>query len=218
MGDYDIFSMLKEAAEEKPAEEKVLVNEFEIKQVLPCFTTLGYIRFIAQANHEIGEAIPIIFLRFPPGKATYIEEENTLTLRLFNRMITFFPSGKIAVTNTKDEKEAKEILEKIKGIINEAYTDYLKFGKPSKEEIEAAEKVSWMDIYAYLPKTNCGKCGYQVCSAFAASLLQGEVKLSNCTPLKESPYLSNLKKLEQTFGKYLLYALGWDKNLTFTGK
>ena len=211
MGDYDIFSMLKEAEEEKPAKGEVLVNEFEIKQVLPCFTTLGYIRFIAQADHEIGEAIPVVFLRFPPGKTTYIEEENTLTLRMFNRMITFFPSGKITVTNTKDAEEAKEILEKIKGIINEAYADYLKFGKPSKGEIEAAEKVSWMDIYAYLPKTNCGKCGYQVCSAFAVSLLQGEVKLSNCTPLKELAYLSNLKKLEQKLGKFLLYTLGWNK-------
>lgn len=211
MGDYDIFSMLQKVEKEKPAKGKVLVNEFEIKQVLPCFTTLGYIRFIAQADHEIGEAIPVIFLRFPPGKTTYIEKENTLTLRLFNRMITFFPSGKIAVTNTKDEAEAKEILEKIKGMINEAYADYLKFGKPSKEEIEATERISWMDVYSYLPKTNCGKCGYQVCSAFAASLLQGEVKLSSCTPLRESAYLSNLKKLEQTFGKYLLCALGWDR-------
>jgi ArsR family metal-binding transcriptional regulator len=132
-------------------------------------------------------------------------------------MITFFPSGKIAVTNTKNEGEAKEILERIKGIINEAYADYLKFGKPSKEEIEAAEKVSWMDIYAYLPKTNCGKCGYQICSAFAASLLQGETKLSNCTPLKEPKHLESLKTLEKNYGKRVLCALGWNNPESLLG-
>lgn len=204
MSGYDIFEMLRQT---KKAE--TLVSNFEIKQVLPCFTTPGYIRFIAQADREIGDVIPIIFLKFPPGKSTYIREENTLTLRAFNRMITFHPSGKVAVTNTRDEEEAKEILEEIRKIINDAYKDYLKNGKPKESDIEAAEKLSWTDIYAYLPKTNCGKCGYQVCSAFAASLIQGETKLSKCMPLKEPVNSNNLKALKQTLGAYLLQALGW---------
>lgn len=204
MSEYDIFEMLRQAKK-----AKTLINDFEIKQVLPCFTTPGYIRFIAQADHEIGGVIPIIFLKFPPGKTTYIREENTLMLRVFNRMITLYPSGKVAVTNTRDEEEAKEILEKIKKIINDAYNDYLKNGKPKESDIEAAEKLSWTDIYAYLPKTNCGKCGYQVCSAFAASLIQGETKLSKCTPLKEPANSNNLEALKRKLGTYLLQALGW---------
>jgi ArsR family metal-binding transcriptional regulator len=204
MGNYDIFEMLKQAEK-----RKILVKAFKIEQVLPCFTTPGYIRFIAQADHEISQVIPIIFLKFPPGKTTYIEEENTLTLRAFNRMITFHPSGKITVTNTRDEEEAKEILEKIKEIINEAYNDYLKHGKPNKNDIKTAEKISWTDIYTYLPKTNCGKCGYQICSAFATSVIQGEATLSKCTPLKETNNTNNLNMLKQKFGTYLLQALGW---------
>jgi ArsR family metal-binding transcriptional regulator len=208
-GEHDIFEMLKRVEKGKSIQEKVLVNKFEINQVLPCFTTPGYIRFFAQADHEIGEAIPIIFLKFPPGRTTYIEDENTLQLRLFNRMITFYPSGKITVTNTRDREEAEEILEKIKLTINEAYNDYLKHGTPNNDEIVAAKKISWTDVYAHLPKTNCGKCGYQVCSAFAVSLLQGETKLSDCAPLKEAANIPNLEKLEQEFGRYMLYALGW---------
>jgi len=203
--------MLKRVEKEKSTQKKGLVNKFEINQVLPCLVTPGYIRFFAQADHEIGEVIPIIFLKFPPGRTTYLEDENTLQLRLFNRMITFYPSGKIAVTNTKDREEAEEILERIKLIINEAYKDYLKHEKPNNKEIVAAKKISWTDVYAYLPKTNCGKCGYPVCSAFAVSLLQGEIKLSDCAPLKEAANISNLKKFEQQFGKYMLYALGWNE-------
>lgn len=102
----------------------ILVEEFEIKEILPCFTTSGYIRFTAQADHESSEIIPVIFLKFPLGKTNYSAKGKFLTLRLFNRLITIFLSGKIGVTNTRDKKEAWEILEKIKGIINEAYADY----------------------------------------------------------------------------------------------
>ncbi|RLG92762.1 hypothetical protein DRO37_09055, partial [Candidatus Bathyarchaeota archaeon] len=46
----------------------VLVRSFEIKEVLPCLTTPGYVRITAHADREIGEVIPIIFLSYPPGK------------------------------------------------------------------------------------------------------------------------------------------------------
>jgi len=210
LGEVDIFKVLKEAEKKRKVKEKpILVQKVEIKEVLPCFTTPGYIRFTAQADKKLAEVIPIIALKFPPGKTNYSIKENTLILRAFNRMIAFFPTGKIAVTNTRDKQEAKEILQKIIDIINDAYQDYLKYGKPSKEVIEAAAKLSWMDIYNYLPKTNCGECGYQTCSAFAVSLLQGETKLSECKPLK-GEHSKNLERLKQKIGEIMLNALGWE--------
>ena len=186
-----------------------LVKRFEIKEVLPCITTPGYIRFTAQADREIGEVIPIVFLKFPLGKVSYNESENTLTLNAFNRMITLHPSGKVAVTNTKDIKEAQEILGEIKKIINLAYKDYLRLGKPSKREIQAAREISWIKIYNYLPKINCGKCGFQVCSAFAVSVLQGDARLSQCEPLSDPKYHRNLEALKKELGPFLLRMLGW---------
>jgi len=38
-------------------------------------------------------------------------------------------------------------------------------------------------IYRLLPKTNCKKCGYITCLAFAADLREGKVKLAACVPL-----------------------------------
>ncbi|RLI46245.1 hypothetical protein DRO64_01230 [Candidatus Bathyarchaeota archaeon] len=189
------------------AEKDVLVRSFEIKEVLPCLTTPGYIRFTAHADREIGEVIPIIFLSYPPGKANYSPGENSLTLNIYNRLITFFADGKVGVTNTPDIEGAKEILKVIGGIINDAYKKYLKYGKPSGEEIEKARSLSWLDIYNCLPKTNCGECGYQVCSSFAVSVLQGNVKLSKCTLLSDPKYRANLEELKRKMGRRLFEAL-----------
>ena len=187
-----------------------LVKKFEIKEVLPCFTTPGYIRFTAEADQKFDEVIPIIFLKFPPGKANYSASENKLTLRIWNRLVTFHPSGEVAVTNTKDRKEAEEVLEKLRNIINEAYEDYLRYGQPSQQDINVAKKISWTDIYDSLPKINCGRCGFQVCSTFALTVLQGKAKLAQCTPLKEPKYSSNLKEIKEKLGAFLLHALGWE--------
>jgi ArsR family metal-binding transcriptional regulator len=34
-----------------------------------------------------------------------------------------------------------------------------------------------LQIYSLLPKTNCKKCGYPTCLAFAMALAQGKVRL-----------------------------------------
>ncbi|MHA1301192.1 MAG: (Fe-S)-binding protein [Candidatus Helarchaeota archaeon] len=191
----------------KNTEKTKLIKSFKIKEILPCFTTHGYIRFVAQADHEISEVIPIIFLSLPPGRTNYIISKNILTVKHYNRMITFFPSGEIGVTNTKDEKEAHEVLEKIKDLINDAYMEYLKNGKPSMKEIENVKKLSWMDLYKCLPKMNCEECGFPTCSAFAVSVLQGDAELSQCKLLKEPKYL---KKLRTQFGQFYISSLGWE--------
>jgi|GEM_PF-5152566 len=97
---------------EAEKENDVLVRSFEIKEVLPCFTTPGYIRFTAQADKEIGEIIPVIFLSYPPGKVNYSPRENSLTLRIYNRLITLFADGKVGVTNTPDIEGANVKLSK----------------------------------------------------------------------------------------------------------
>ena len=196
----DIYKLLTEAEEKKTEISSALVTRFEIKETMPCFTTRGYIRFVAQADSQLDKVIEIIYLKFPPGLVTYAQQENAVTLRVLNRLITIFSSGKIGVTNTKDLNEAHEILCKVRDIINEAYADYLKYGKPKPEDVEAAKKLSWIEIYKCLPQTNCGKCGYQTCSALALAALQGGAKLAQCTLLKDPRYYINLARLRKTLG------------------
>ncbi|RJS84804.1 hypothetical protein CW702_01955 [Candidatus Bathyarchaeota archaeon] len=185
--------------------EKHIVRSFTIENVLPCVTTPGYIRFVAKADNKLNDVIPSLVFKFPPGKVKYSFKTGTLTIRLFNRLITLFPDGKIGVTNTRDLDEAEEILQKIGNLINNGYRDYLQNGRPEKEEIERAQKLTWLDIYNCLPKTNCGECGFQACSAFAISVIHGRAKIRQCTPLIKRK--DGIESLEMKVGKRLLKTL-----------
>ncbi|MBS7643804.1 hypothetical protein KEJ26_04455 [Candidatus Bathyarchaeota archaeon] len=196
-------------AEDKKPERKAWVSNFEIKGVLPCFTTPGYIRIVAQADNSLDDIIPILALKYPPGKVEYHEELNELTLKIYNRLINFFPSGKITMTNTKDLDEARTVLEEMKNMINEAYDDFLKHGKPKSEDLQAIKRLTWINLYKYLPRTNCGICGYQTCMAFTMNVLQGNAKLSQCTPLGDQKYSTNVEEIKRILGPYLLQSLGW---------
>ena len=48
-----------------------------------------------------------------------------------------------------------------------------------------AKKLTGMEIFKLLPKTNCGECGVPTCMAFAMKLAQKNVELSAC------PYASD---------------------------
>lgn len=54
-----------------------------------------------------------------------------------------------------------------------------------------------MELFQYLPQTNCKKCGKPTCMAFSLDLLKGNVKIEDCTPLlEEEKYQNNYKTLK----------------------
>ncbi len=57
-----------------------------------------------------------------------------------------------------------------------------------------------MELYKFLPKTNCKKCGKPTCMAFALDLLKGKVKVDDCTPLLETKYKTKYEKLKELLG------------------
>ena len=59
-----------------------------------------------------------------------------------------------------------------------------------------------MEIYNFLPQTNCKKCGKDTCMAFALELLKGNVKIADCTPLvEEDKYADKLEQLKDLIGE-----------------
>ncbi len=42
-----------------------------------------------------------------------------------------------------------------------------------------------LEIYNYLPRTNCGECGYDTCMSFAAHIIDRSAKVTDCKPLVE---------------------------------
>lgn len=51
------------------------------------------------------------------------------------------------------------------------------------------------EVYEFLPKTNCGKCGESTCIAFASKILRRETGLDECLPLKEPSHSNQRQKL-----------------------
>jgi len=54
-----------------------------------------------------------------------------------------------------------------------------------------------MEIWGYLPGTNCGECGEKTCLAFASLLKERKRKLELCTPLFEARYAEKRKRLAE---------------------
>ncbi len=64
------------------------------------------------------------------------------------------------------------------------------------------DKITPMDIYRHLPKTNCKKCGYSTCMAFAVEIVNQKAFIDECPTLNEAKYIrqklaikENIKKL-----------------------
>ena len=58
-----------------------------------------------------------------------------------------------------------------------------------------AKELSPIEIYKYLPKTNCKECGETNCMAFAAKLVNREAVLQECKPLLDPKQATTFEKL-----------------------
>jgi len=53
-----------------------------------------------------------------------------------------------------------------------------------------------LEVYKYLPQTNCKECGESTCMAFAAKLIDRDIKLDECAPLLEEEYRKKYEELK----------------------
>ncbi len=63
------------------------------------------------------------------------------------------------------------------------------------------ERLSPLQIYQMLPKTNCKLCGCMTCYAFAYALLRQEKKPADCPTLLEEEFRPTLEPLEEALGR-----------------
>lgn len=168
-----------------------------------CLVNPNNITIEAFSPRSLEGIVEILALKFPPSKATYSEAWKSLTLKMFNKLIGIYSSGKITFC-AEGFEEAEKILDYLKEIIDEASIELEKSGPPEKKELEAWSKLTAYELYNYLPKTNCGLCGEENCLAFAIKVLVGESKLSKCLPFKQS---ENLNKFKDKYGERILKAL-----------
>ncbi len=152
----------------------------EIKEILPCIADPKKVRVVGKINikDDFEEMMPYIAWLIP--NSSYSKKNGWITFKKGARIITIHSDGFVTMTQIKDENEAIKTLEEIEKIVEKAYKkkDEIDLSKP-KEKIS----VTAMDVYNYLPKTNCKECGEQTCMAFAVKLLNGEKDIKDCKPL-----------------------------------
>ncbi len=160
----------------------------EVKQLLPCIADSSKFRVIANIAPPLGGTLKVLEPLFPRGK--YSDKIGALIIQKGDIITTIYGTGKVTMTMIKSEGEAKESLQNLKNTINEAIAKGVVPAPREKVRVEP------MEIYKYLPQTNCGKCGEQSCYTFAIKLMGGEVTLDKCTSLKEPEYTTNLEQLQ----------------------
>lgn len=166
----------------------MLLNSYKITHILPCLADPEKIRVIAELSDEIHEVFP--YLNAVLKGCIYNHSFLTLTIRKEEKLITLHVKH-ITMTLIENEKEAHEILSWLKDLINETYQ--------KKDQIEPnyseGNQLKPSDIQKLLPGTNCQKCGFRSCLAFAFKLVDQKVEIGKCLPLFSDQFKEKRKVL-----------------------
>jgi len=192
-------------------EEGPMVRKVTIQEIKPCIVAENMIRVLLQLDREVSEIIPILVTKYPPGNVNYIENKNILTLNIYERLVTLYPSGKISMNKTIDKEDAIQVVTGIMEVINQLYTELNNGDAVDYTEMkEKLSKIGPLSLYNCLPKTDCEECGEATCMAFAIKLLSGDITLDKCTPLKDGMYNEDVSCLEELLGHQIMETMGWD--------
>jgi len=191
-------------------EEGPMVRKVTIQEIKPCIVAENMIRVLLQLDREVSEIIPILVTKYPPGNVNYIENKNILTLNIYERLVTLYPSGKISMNKTIDKEDAIQVVTGIMEVINQLYTELNNGDAVDYSEMkEKLSKIGPLSLYNCLPKTDCEECGEATCMAFAIKLLSGDITLDKCTPLKDGMYNEDVSCLEELLGHQIMETMGW---------
>ncbi len=189
--DYEEEFFKKAQDYKQPLGGEDFLKTITLCYVAPCMADETKIRLIAYFNRDISEILP--YLNAVIKGASYNKHASILTFPKLRRLINLY-NIKIAIAKADDIIDAWQVLDGIKALINETYKNRDKI-KPNYEE---KVKVTALQIYGWLPKSNCKACGEATCLAFAVKLLQGEQRLENCRPLfSEQKYIENRNIMQE---------------------
>ncbi|UTB32781.1 MAG: Fe-S cluster domain-containing protein [Methanobacterium sp. ERen5] len=185
-----------------------LVKSVSITKIQPCMAEEGRIKLAMQLDSTLDQVMPTFASKFPPGKVNYIKHKKILTINIHERVITFFPSGKIMMMNTRDPEEGIEIITDFIEKINQSYLEHVS-GDTGDDLSDKLSKIGPLNIYNCLPQTNCEECGTATCMAFSMKLLSGDSTLDQCKPLLRAENQEKLNSLNELLGDQLMRSLGW---------
>ena len=136
---------------------------------------------LADLSEDISDVLP--YLNTVLKGLQYHHDEKFLTVKRKGHVITFW-SRQIAVTKLEDEKEAGEVVEELKEIVNETYANR----EDIKPTYTSRAIPRPLDIFKLLPGKNCKECGEPTCMAFALKLVNDEMELNQCPLLLKKEF------------------------------
>ncbi len=166
----------------------MLLQSYKITRILPCIADPEKIRVITEVSGEIHEVFP--YLNAVLKGCIYNHPALTLTIRNEEKLITLHTKH-VTMTLIEDEKEAQEILDRLKDLINETYQNRDQI-EPNYSE---GDHLKPSDIQRLLPGTNCKKCGFRSCLAFAFKLVDRKIEVVKCLPLFSDEFKEKRKVL-----------------------
>jgi len=170
------------------------VKEIVIVQVEPCLADPSEWRLYARPDGDLGEILP--YLNAVLAGARYTHETRTLSLRREGMLVTIMPHEiRLALVPSLDAGRA--LLEWIKETINDTYAR--RADLVPREGLQHLP--SALDLYKLLPRTNCARCGFGTCIAFALRLASGAGRVVECPPLQEEEFRKTRLALQMLLGE-----------------
>jgi ArsR family metal-binding transcriptional regulator len=182
----DFFKRAKEYRVSESNEE--FLKSITLCYVAPCMADEKKIRLIGYFDRNITEILP--YINAVIKGASYNKNASTLTYAKERRLINLY-NIKVTIAKADDIVDAWIVLDEVKKLVNDTY----RIRDTIKPNYEGKIKVTALQIYGWLPKTNCRACGEATCLAFAVRLLQREQKLSRCVPLSTEPKFAENQKI-----------------------
>lgn len=194
--DYEEDVFKRAEAYKADTANSTFLNAITLCYVAPCMADEKKIRLIGYFDRDITEILP--YINAVIKGASYNKNASVLTYVKERRIINLY-NIKITIAKADDIIDAWHMMDEVKALINKTYKNRADINPSYEEKV----KVTALQIYGWLPKTNCKACGEATCLAFACRLLQGEQKLSKCAPLAIKSKYSENKKIMQEMAEAL---------------
>jgi ArsR family metal-binding transcriptional regulator len=170
------------------SDDERYVHHLEIVRVVPCLADPNKIRFSSEFDRDVAEIFP--YLNAILQGAIYNHLGKSLTLHKDGRLITLYPR-RMEAAKINNFDDARDIVAWIVETINDCHARR----GDIEPDIQRRNRLSVLDIVKILPGSNCKKCGYLTCLAFAAALCEEKLTILACADIFLAEYADKRQQL-----------------------
>ena len=169
----------------------MLIESYDLVIEVSTHSTTHF-EYEATAHLEVDISPVLPYLNATLSRGIYLPGKPALSWRHEGHNIGFWPY-RIAVDHLESKEEAREIVARLVGMVNQVWE--------KREGIEpdttTHKRLQPLELYRFLPRINCKRCGEETCFNFALKLAAAQTELRVCPPLYEDEaYAEQRERLE----------------------